>query len=323
MTLLQCISGYIDNVTVTDKQEEDIKGSVSNLDSHLDKNNGLHVKRTFTNGSYDRDTMNRPLNDIDVFAVLDREKWKDEYGNLPNPQAVLTKFRNFLNDQDDYKDKVRQDRPCVTIELSKKDFDILPSFEELGGGYLIPNDDLTSWTYTYPEQLSSNLDNINQQRSYKIKPTIRGVKNWNRDNQHLIPSYHIEEVAINIFTQNAFTNYEQSIRLWFENAETYLLAHKFKSNDDYTKAVNKIRKVKDKLIDAHEKYESGDENNAITIWKDIFQKEFPTVSDEEAKNYSKALSEGNLRINAGGLLSTSAGTTITASKGFFGDIPNS
>jgi hypothetical protein len=154
-----------------------------------------------------------------MFAVLNRDKWKDDNGNLPDPQTVLTKIKNYLNVQPDYKDKVRQDRPCVTIELSDKDFDVLPSFEELGGGYLIPNYDLKSWTYSYPEKLTTDLDNIHRQRAYKVKQTLRAVKYWNRENGKVIPSYHIEEAGISIFLINDFSNFEQSIRIWFNNAE--------------------------------------------------------------------------------------------------------
>lgn len=320
MTLLQCIDGLIENVSVTDRQEDSIKSSLSNLDKHLkEKNNGLHVKRSFTNGSYERDTILRPLNDIDIFAVLDRDNWKDENGNLLTPQSVLTKFKNYLNDQPDYKGKVIQDRPCVTVKLSDKNFDILPSFEELGGGYLIPNHDLKSWTYSYPEQLTTNLDNVHRQRSYKVKPTIKVVKYWNRENGKLIPSYHIEEAAINIFLINDFINFEESIRLWFNNAEYNLNSIKFKSNDDYTTSIKRIKKVRDKLNDAKKKYDEGKEDEAIQIWKDIFGKEFPTVDVDEAKKFSKSLSEGNLKVSTSGTLSTSAGIAISASKGFFGD----
>ncbi|OJW34615.1 MAG: hypothetical protein BGO54_07750 [Sphingobacteriales bacterium 46-32] len=322
MTLLECISGLIDNISVTDRQEDNIKGSLSNLEGHLkDEDNDLHVTKTFTNGSYERDTIIRPLNDIDLFAVLDREAWKDECGNLPNPQSVLTKIKNYLNDQPDYKDKVSQDRPCVTVKLSDKNFDVLPSFEEIGGGYLIPKYDLKSWTYSYPEQLTTNLDNIHRQRSYKVKPTIKAIKYWNREKGKLIPSYHIEESVINIFSLNDFTNFEQSIRLWFNNAEYHLQSNKFKSNDDYTTSINRIEKVKEKLNEAKEKYDDGKEDEAIQIWKDIFGKEFPTVDEDESKNFSKSLSEGSLKISGTGTLSTTVGTAISASKGFFGDIP--
>jgi hypothetical protein len=321
MTLLECITGLIDNISVTDRQEENIKGSLSNLEGTLkDETNDLHVVKTFTNGSYERDTIIRPLDDIDLFAVLGRDAWKDENGNLPSPQSVLSKIKNYLNDQHDYKNKVSQDRPCVTVKLSDKNFDVLPSFEEFGGGYLIPNYDLKSWTYSYPEQLTINLENIHRQRNYKIKPTIKAIKYWNKEKGKLIPSYHIEEAAINIFTLNDFTNFEQSIRIWFNNAEYYLNSNKFKSNDDYNTSINRVRKVKGKLTEAKEKYDDGKEDEAIQIWKDIFGKEFPTVDVDEAKNFSKSLSEGSLKISTSGILSTSTGMAISASKGFFGDI---
>jgi len=316
-TLLQSINQLIDNITVTDRQEENIKQSLSNIEGYLkDKESGLSIERTFTNGSYARDTNIRPLDDIDMFAVLKFDEWKDEYGNLPNPQSVLTKFKNYLNGLNDYKDKVKQDRPCVTIELSNKSFDILPSFEQATGGYLIPNYDLKSWTYSYPEKLTNDLDSVHKLRNYKIKPTIKAVKYWNRENNKLIPSYHIEEVAINTFQINDFSNYEESIRLWFNNAEYYLQSSKFKSTDEHTAAINKIKKVKDKLNDAKKKYDLGNEGEAMQIWKDIFGREFPTVDEEEAKNFSKSLSEGSLKICSTGALSTTVGSAIGASKGF-------
>ena len=311
-TLLQSINQLIDNITVTDRQEENIKQSLSNIEGYLmDKESELSVDRTFTNGSYERDTNIRPLDDIDMFAVLRFDDWKDENGNLPNPQNVLTKFKNFLNGLNDYKGKVKQDRPCITIELSNKSFDILPSFEQTTGGYLIPNYDLKSWTYSYPERLTTDLDSVHKLRNYKVKPTIKAIKYWNRENNKLIPSYHIEEVAISTFQIYDFANYEESIRLWFNNAEFYIQTSKFKSIDDHTAAVNKIKKLNDKLNDAKNKYDEGKEGEAMQIWKDIFGKEFPTVNLDEAKNFSKSLSEGTLKIGSTGALSTTVG-----SKGF-------
>ena len=303
-TLLQSINQLIDNITVTDRQEENIKQSLSNIEGYLmDKESELSVDRTFTNGSYERDTNIRPLDDIDMFAVLRFDDWKDENGNLPNPQNVLTKFKNFLNGLNDYKGKVKQDRPCITIELSNKSFDILPSFEQTTGGYLIPNYDLKSWTYSYPERLTTDLDSVHKLRNYKVKPTIKAIKYWNRENNKLIPSYHIEEVAISTFQIYDFANYEESIRLWFNNAEFYIQTSKFKSIDD-------------QLNDAKNKYDEGKEGEAMQIWKDIFGKEFPTVNLDEAKNFSKSLSEGTLKIGSTGALSTTVGSAIGASKGF-------
>lgn len=319
-TLLQSIEKLIDNISITDRQEENIKNSVSNLDTHLrEESNNLFVERTFTNGSYERDTIIRPLNDVDIFAVLSEEDWKDDYGNLPNPQSVLTRMKNFLNGLNDYKEKVSQSRPCVTIYLSDKDFDALPSFAQIGGGYLIPNSDLKLWTFSFPEQLTSELDETHKKCNYKLKQAIRVIKYWNRENSKIIPSYHVEETAINLFKTNSFVNYEDAIRLWFNNAEYNLDSRKFKSNDDYSTIVNKIKKVKVKLNDAKNLSDENKGADAIKIWKEIFGKEFPTVDLDEAKSFSKSLSEGGLRVGSTGALSTTIGKAVSASKGFYGE----
>jgi hypothetical protein len=321
MTLLQSINQFVENICVTDRQEEGIKTSLDNMYGYLqDEANGLSVLRNFTNGSYDRDTIIRPLDDIDIFSVLNREDWEDEYQQLPKPQAVLSKFKKYLDGITIYEGKVKQDRPCVTIRLSDKNFDIMPSFELFGGGYLIPNFDLSGWTYAYPEQLYDNLEAVHKQRNYKVKQIIKAVKHWNRNLEKLIPSYHIEEVAINIFNLNDFKNYREGIELWFKNAEYYLLSTKLKSNSDYLIAIEHIKAVIKKLDEATAKCADNKEAEAVQLWKDIFGKEFPTIDPAEAKNFARAITDGSLKIAATGGLSTTVGQAVGASSGYHGGL---
>lgn len=320
-TLLQCISEFVDKISVTDRQEESILSSISNIETHLlDSENNLDVKRIFTNGSYERDTILRPLDDIDIFAVLDRQDYEDEYHNLCTPQTILSKFNFFLDSTPDYAGKVKQDRPCVTVRLSDKNFDVLPSFEEETGGYLIPNYDLKSWTYSYPERLTTDLNSIHRTRNYKVKPIIKAVKYWNRSLGKVIPSYHIEETAISIFTVNNFVNLEEGIRLWFNNAEYYLKSTTFQSHSDYSEAIVKVKEAKTSINEASKAYSDGLEGEAIKVWKLIFGRDFPTVDLEEAKRFSAALTEGALKVTTTGAISTSIGRSIPSTKGYYGEI---
>ena len=317
--LIKKIAEMIEKISVTDKQEDSITSSVENLDNKLTHEDcDLFVKETFTNGSWERDTILRPLDDVDVFAVLDKDEWIDENGNLPNPQTVLTNFKDYLNDIGDYKDKVSQSRPCVTIELSKINFDVLPSFE-YGEGYLIPNHDLKSWTFTNPISLSQRLEDTDKYCNYDLKKIIKAVKYWNRENEKMIPSYIIEEIAIDIFETNKFSDLEEGIRLWFSNAKNYFKSKDFTSENKFNSSKDNIEKVKQKLEQAKELADSNQESDAIKIWKEIFGKEFPTADIEEARDFSNELSKGNLKINPSGMLSTIAGKTITSSKGYYGD----
>ena len=319
-TLLQSIDKFIENITVTDRQENNIDASFKNLKTNLMKDDSnLSVKEVFLNGSYERDTIIRPLDDIDLFAVIDQTDYA-ENGLDPNPQSVLTKFRNYLNGLSEYKDKVKQDRPCVTVVLSDKNFDVLPSLRKAGALY-IPNSELSGWTFTDPKTHTDRLNEVHRNRNYKVKPIVKAVKQWKRENNQNIPSFHIEEVAISIFNIWDFTNLEECIRLWFAHAEGYLQSGRFKSYDEYSKVKEKINKVKDKLQDAKKQLDDKKEGEAKKIWKEVFGKNFPAIDDDEAKNLSKSLSEGTLKYGVTtGLSSTIGSTAIAASKGFYGDI---
>ena len=319
-TLLQSIDKFIDNITVTDRQEDNIDASFNNLKTNLMKDDSnLSVKEVFLNGSYERDTIVRPLDDIDLFAVIDPADYA-ENGLDPNPQSVLTKFKNYLNGLSEYKDKVKQDRPCVTVVLSDKNFDVLPSLRKAGALY-IPNSDLDEWIFTDPKTHTDNLNRVNRNRNYKVKSIVKAVKQWKRESNQNIPSFHIEEVAINFFNIWSFTNLEEGIRLWFVHAEKYLQNGRFKSDAEYTKVKEKINKIKDKLQDAKKQLDDKKEGEAKKIWKEVFGKNFPAIDDDEAKNFSKSLSDGTLKYGATtGLSSTIGSTAIAASKGFYGDI---
>lgn len=316
-TLLQSIEKFIDNITVTDRQEESINTSFNNLKENLlKKDNGLAVKDVFLNGSYERDTIIRPLGDIDLFAVIDHTDYT-ESGQDPKPQTVLTKFKNYLNDIKDYKDKVKQDRPCVTVVLSDKDFDVLPALRKNGFLY-IPNCELSGWTITDPITHTQNLNDVHRKRNYKVKGIVKAVKQWKRDNGLSIPSFHIEEIAIETFNALDFSNSEEGIRLWFTYAPYFLKSERFKSDNEYTKIQGAIQIVKDKLIEAKKLNDEKKAGEAKKIWKEIFGKEFPTLDDDEARSFSSSLSKGTLKYSTAAGLSTSVGTSMASSGGFYG-----
>ena len=318
-TLLKSINDLIENISVTDRQEANIEAAFENLKSSLtNEDNGLSVKDVFLNGSYERDTIIRPLDDIDLFAVIDESDYCIN-GIDPKPQTVLTNFKNYLNGLNDYKDKVIQDRPCVTVVLSDKDFDVLPSLRKSGALY-IPNEALDGWIFTDPKTLTNSLFDVNKRRSYKVKDIVKAVKYWKRENEQNIPSFHVEQVAINIFNLYDFTNSEEGIRLWFNHAEGFLVSSRFKSYDEYDKFKSKIRSVKDKLNEAKKLDDEKKVAEAKKIWKDIFGKEFPALDKDEAKSFSESLSNGSLKHSVTAGLSTTVGTALAASKGFYGEV---
>ncbi len=318
MTLLQCIDKLLENITITDKQTEQVSTTYKNIKSLLlDSESGLNGERVFQNGSYDRDTIIKPLDDIDIFFVLKKENYVDNYGTLPDPQSVLTKIKDYLNGTKDYKDKAKQDRPCITIHLSDKKFDILPCFGNDDEGYLIPNHDLTGWIYSNPVKHSEALTKANDKNN-KVVPTVRIIKYWNKENKKLIPSFHIEEIAISIFETTSFTNFEESVYHWFDKVLLYMRSDKFSNTTDYDEAKKKVERDKNKIAEAHKLYIDGKEGEAIKKWKDVFGDKFPTISEEEAKAMNELMKSGNLKMDSKGALSV-AGSIVVQPTKFFGD----
>lgn len=316
-TLFHLIDELVDNITVTDRQEDKIKASFNNLQEHLlDADNSLSIKEVFLNGSYARDTMIRPLADIDTFAVIDKDDYS-ESGQDPNTQTVLRKFKTYLEECVDYNNKVRQDRPCVTIDLSYIHIDVLPALRKFGCLY-IPNESLDGWILTDPKGHTDKLNQVNRLRKYLVKKIVRVVKSWKSEKSIEIPSFHVEEVAISVFNCRDFVNLEEGIRYWFEFATAYLMPNRFKNYNTYCKVRDNINEVNSILTEAKELYDSGKELEAKQKWASVFDK-FPKVYSEEAKSYSKALSSGSLRYSATTGLSMTTGKIMGASKGFYGE----
>ena len=318
MKLNEAIKGFIDSITVTDKQEDVIDAAYSNIESNLlDEDCPLAVQEVFLNGSYVRDTMIRPLDDIDIFAVIDKSDYNDN-GERPNPQTVLTKFKDYLNGIPDYKDKVSQDRPCVTITLQKLHIDVLPALREWGVLY-IPNEKLDGWILTDPKTHTQNLDSVNDLRDGMVKDVVKAIKSWKRLKDLRIPSFHIEEIAIRIFNFYSFNNLEEGIRKWFNYAEYYIQKDRFNTEKQYNTALDAIKGVSEKLTDAKSKKDNNNEPAAIKIWHAVFGKDFPTISEEDAKNMSSLLTSGKLKYGAATGLSAVIGHAVAASKGFYGE----
>lgn len=317
MTVKEATEKFIENISVTDKQTEVIEGAFNNVESKLmDDDSNLSVKEVFLNGSYIRDTMIRPLDDIDVFAIIDKTDYSST-SDRPNPQTVLTKFKNYLNSQSDYEGKVSQSRPCVTITLDKIHIDVLPALREYGSLY-IPNESLDGWIFTNPKSHTDTLNSIDSLRGGRVKDVIKAVKSWKKKNDIKIPSFHVEEIACDIFSFTSIDGIDQAIIDWYKSASLYIKKDRFNTENQYNDALSAINDIADKLKDAKQKNDDGKASEALKIWKEIFGVDYPTISEEEAKNMSILLTSGKLKYGATTGLSAVTGHAVAASKGFYG-----
>lgn len=314
------INELIKNISVTDRQEDKIESSFSNLKKHLESDScSLSVKEVFLNGSYLRETIIRGDSDemdIDVFAVIDRCDYEED-GKDPKPQSVLTKFKHYLEDLSDYKGKVHQDRPCVTIQLSHIHIDVLPAMKK-NGQLFIPNEELSGWTSTDPKTQTENLKAANSDSGNKLVSVVKAIKHWKQEKNIQIPSFHVEEVAIKILRRFPYENLETGIRFWFDHAVIFIDKNNFGSDNKYDVAITAINEARQALNEANQYLIDEKDSEATKLWAKVFPK-FPTITQDEARSFSESMRNGTLKYSAATGLSTLVGKTIAASGGFYGE----
>lgn len=317
-TLLQSVNQFINNITPSDLQDDVVQGAYDKLESYL--LNGhcpLKIKEVFLNGSYIRGTMIRPINDIDVFAVIDDTDYYVN-GNEPNPQSVLTSFKLYLNNNGNYEGKCRQDRPCITIDLSKLHIDVMPALRH-AEALRIPDASLTGWIFSDPKTHNLNFSDIDQRFNNKVRDIVKVVKRWKNINELPLPSFQIEVIAGYIFNIIGFSNEVEGIQLWFMHAEDYLTQTMLGSYQQFEDVKNAISNTKNKLIEAITFINRGDQASAIRIWKEVFQRDFPAIDVNEARTFGQAIRDGGLKWSSVVGLSTAFGSAIASSKGFYGE----
>ena len=313
MTLIKAVDDFIRRITPTDYQEDSIDASFNNLKRILTaEDSPLSVKEVFMNGSYVRRTIIRPIEDIDVFAVIEASDYSKD-GFDPKCNTVLDKFKRYLESKADYKGKCRQSRPCITIDLADKHIDVLPSIRK-NDYLLIPSPDLSYWMETRPKEHTKQLQQVNDMRNSKVKHVVMAIKSWKKNNDLKIASFHVEQIAIHVFNIYDFSNHKDGILLWFKYAILSLNSNLCGTQNQYQAVLDSIKNVQSILEDA----ENKSDKEAIVIWKSVFGSDFPKYDQEQAKTFSKALTEGKLRLSASAGLSMIGGKAIPASKGFYG-----
>jgi len=196
MTLQSKFDQFRQAIEPTENQREQIVGSHTHLRQTI-LQKLTYVKNTFLTGSYKRRTLIRPLNDVDIFVILNYNP--GAYGN-PTPQSILNRLKQDLTAT--YPSTtIMQDKPCITLDFNHCKFELTPAIEgsTWGGNYYeIPNPlNLNAWQrIDSPDVLGEQLTKANNQNSLLI-PLIKMMKKCKVKNNLKKPkSFELEVLAI-------------------------------------------------------------------------------------------------------------------------------
>lgn len=146
---------------------------------------------SFLTGSYVRQTMIRPLKDVDFIAVLHYGKHKDAA-----PAYLLESLRKVLRKSYPFS-KITVTPPCITLCFQYCDFEIVPAFaiKDNDHKYEIPDEWGLSWKITYPKIPDIWMTNENKDAGGLFKPVIKVIKKWRDVKKVPLRSFHLEMLA--------------------------------------------------------------------------------------------------------------------------------
>lgn len=185
------------NIELTQNQIDKIKTSHSALRATIE--NLSYIQSTFLTGSYKKSTMIRPPYDVDIFVVLMADQASLQ------PQTVLDKLKRDISAIPMYsKSTIRQDHPCVVVDLTHCKFELTPVLKSqnvLFGGYQIPQKffGVLFWTQIQdPNIFGTRLSQKNAELENRLIPLIKMMKKCKAQNDiNDIKSFQMEEKAVN------------------------------------------------------------------------------------------------------------------------------
>ncbi len=213
------------------------------------------IQRDFLIGSAVRWTKISPLDDIDVFTVMDGSGLSyiengqivpsiiESSGKLPNPLydlldwdgmlnsvKVLNKFRDTLKLT--YPDsKIGRDGQAITVHLSSLGFtiDIVPAFYIQpilidAPRYCIPmGHNIRDWKITNPDLDKARVHAANKIHNGMASHIIMFIKYWNKcRNRNRLSSYHVEVMCLALLGTNPIQDYAEGIFRVFTSAPDFM-----------------------------------------------------------------------------------------------------
>jgi len=249
----------------------------------------LYVEHSFLTGSYARHTKIFPLNDVDVFVVRNAHKSGLTSSGGVMPEAALDQLVDAVRRAFPLTSTVEKQNRSVNVRIAGQDFgfDLTPAWLRTPDGYWIPDRAKGNWIPSDPELHAAKMTRENELNGGKLKPLIKMVKHWSRNNHDLLCSFHIELICADIFRTQAIDNYPVGMATVLVRLLNYVgvpmydpiygqsRVDKEISQDDLENLRFRIKNDAQRAIDSLTLQKNVGEHAAIEKWKQVFISGFP------------------------------------------------
>jgi hypothetical protein len=250
----------------------------------------LPIENSFLTGSYARHTKIDPLSDIDVFLARNKNRTglsTDGSGIVAGD--ALDQVVDAIQKAYPRGATIKKQNRSVNVQIAGLPFgfDLTPAWLRNPDGYWIPDRDSANWIPSDPEAHAANMTTANQLNGGKLKPVIKMVKHWSRNNYDRLCSFHIELISADIFRTENLDNYQVGVATVLVHLPQYAgqrmmdpiygssRVDKQLTSGEQGELMQRIDYDARNAIEALTLERNGNDNQAIEKWKHIFLSGFP------------------------------------------------
>lgn len=288
-TIPQSFQKFKENLEITGLQETTVSGRQQSVREVLEDE--LTVLDSFLTGSYSRSTMIAPLKeaDVDIFFVLD-VKYFHHYNNGQNggQAGLLDLVKRALRRTYTRTPDISRNGQAVTIQFKDFDVDVVPGFRRQGGGFLIPNSISASWLSTDPKRHVEISAAANKSHDGDLVPLIKMIKCWNRESGTPFRSFHLEVLALDVFTNVRISDYSSGVRYFFDKGRAAVaqknpdpagygddVGSYISGKEMVDESIATFQRAYDRAFRAEEAARKGAIGGAVDAWRLVFGDYFP------------------------------------------------
>jgi len=210
-SILEEFEKFCSKIEPTENEKKSISISHTKMRTMLENSTDVKIVDTFLTGSYARDTMIRPLKDVDFIVQV-------RYGNHKNdtPMQLLNKVSRILRSAYP-QTPIAITLPCITVKFSYCHFEVVPAIgftdnEEL---FKIPTGNGLGWQQIYPKIPNKWMTEENKQAGGLFKPTVKMIKRWRDVHKVPLRSFHLEMLVRMAFNAYKIEDYAGGIWAFF------------------------------------------------------------------------------------------------------------
>jgi len=289
ITIQQSFLKLKENLEITNLQASTVSTRQKNVRDVMES--GMTVLDSFLTGSYSRNTMIAPLAeaDVDVFIVLD-PKYFNHYNNGQNggQAGLLDLVKRTLRKTYTRTPDISRDGQAVTIRFEDFVVDVVPGFNQQGGGYLIPSSINNSWISTDPKKHVELVSASNGAHNGDLVPLIKMIKGWNKKHSEYFRTFHLEVLALQVLSGVTISDFPTGVRFYFDKGRGLIplknsdpagydgdVGSYLNTQEKIREGVGKFQLAYERAVKAEELDTRGRVSDAVDMWIKIFGDYFP------------------------------------------------